>query len=97
MNNIDINSFRQLLMSQKLNIIDIRQPYLYASAHIPGAINLDQTLLLTNPAKYLSRENKYYIYCDSGSKSGYVVQKLNSLGYNTVNISGGFNNYLLKR
>ena len=39
----------------------------------------------------------YYIYCDYGNRSKHVVSYLNSLGYNCVNIEGGYNNYLLEK
>ena len=78
------------------NIIDIRSFYQYQSGHIPGAKSIEKYELLKNPAKYLNKEKIYYIYCNSGIQSKVVVQKLNSIGYSTVNIDGGYYNYLLR-
>ena len=80
-----------------MNIIDIRSKSKYLENHIPGAINIDSYELLFNPDKYLKKEEIYYIYCTSGISSKMVVNKLNKIGYNTVNIDGGFNNYLLRK
>ena len=85
------------LLNNNLNIIDIRDYNKYLQGHIPGAISIEYFELDNNPEKYLRKDKKYYLYCDSGFRSKILVQKLNSLGYNTVNIIGGFNNYLLRK
>ena len=79
------------------NIIDIRSLNNYNKGHIDGAIHINQFDLLFNPSKYLKKDEIYYIYCNSGVSSKVVVNKLNSLGYHTVNIDGGYNNYLLRK
>lgn len=79
------------------NIIDIRSRDIYNINHIPGAINIESFELINNPSKYLNKNNIYYLYCTSGYTSNIVSNKLNKLGYNTVNIDGGFNNYLLRK
>lgn len=78
-------------------IIDIRTPSEYKSGHIPNAINIEKELLLLNPHKYLNKEEKYYLYCTSGIRSEKVVKYLNKIGYNTINIPGGYHNYLLRK
>lgn len=79
------------------NIIDIRSRNEYSINHIPGSINIESLELLSNPTKYLNKNDTYYLYCTSGYTSKMVVNKLNNMGYNTVNIDGGFNNYLLRK
>ena len=79
------------------NIIDIRSRDKYNIDHIPGAINIESFELMNNPSKYLNKSDIYYLYCTSGYTSSIVSNKLNMLGYNTVNIDGGFNNYLLRK
>lgn len=76
--------------------IDIRSKIDYIKGHIDGAINIESYDLLLNHKSYLKKNNVYYIYCNSGFKSKIMVSKLNSLGYNCVNVDGGYNNYLLK-
>ena len=86
MKNININD---LLNINNANII-------YMKGHIPGAINITSQELLFNPERYLNRNKAYYIYCDSGSRSKVIVNELNNLGYNTINVLGGYNSYLFR-
>ncbi len=97
MNSISIEELLNKLTKEPLNIIDIRnhQDYLYGK--IPTAKNIDKFLLLKSPELYLEKNKTYYIYCQSGNSSSNLVNALNRLGYNTVNIAGGYNNYLLRR
>lgn len=98
MNSIDIQELMsKLSKKESLNIIDIRSNFEYQLGKIPTAINIDKYLLLNVPEKYLSKEKTYYIYCQSGTTSNQLVNKLNNIGYKTVNINGGYNNYLLRK
>ena len=49
-----------------------------------------------SPEKYLKKDEKYYIYCALGMKSPKLCNKLSNLGYNVVNILGGYNEYISK-
>lgn len=94
MHSININD---LLEKKGSLIIDIRNSASYYYGHIPGAINISERELLSNPSKYIDKKNTYYICCDSGRRSSSVVAYLNSYGYHCVNINGGYNNYLLSK
>ncbi len=94
MNSISIND---LLKMNNINIIDIRNRNSYVMGHIPQAINIDEYDLLFNTANYLDKNTRYYLYCDYGNRSEQLVNKLNSRGYDTVNIDGGYHNYLLSK
>ena len=78
-------------------IIDVRSNSRYLMGHIPNAISIEGITLLGNPNKYLKKNEKYYLYCESGSTSKMVVEKLNRMGFHTVNIIGGYHNYLLRK
>ena len=97
MHNINITNLLKKLEKEKINIIDIRNNYDYLLGKIPTAINVPKNILLIKPENYLNKKEIYYIYCNSGITSQEVVNRLNSMGYNTVNINGGFNNYLLSK
>ena len=97
MDNIDIDILIKKISQMKINIIDIRNSKDYYSNKIPTAINVEEQELITNPQRYLDKTKTYYIYCNSGKSSKRVVYYLNNLGYHTVNINGGFNNYLLRK
>lgn len=77
-------------------IIDIRNSFQYQIGHIPSAISIPEGELLKNPSTYLNKDSIYYLYCNSGIRSKRCVNYLNSLGYHTVNIIGGYQNYLLR-
>lgn len=87
----------ELLALQNPNLIDIRGIDAYRKNHIPGAIPIDSMSLLLHPDIYLKRDQIYYLYCNSGVRSKLLVEKLNRMGYSTVSVLGGFQNYLLRK
>lgn len=91
MNSIDITN---LLSLPTKNIIDIRNKYYYDLGHIHGAINIPYYNLLNNHNYYLNKYSIYYLYCDTGEQSLEIVNRLNSFGYHTINIIGGYEAYL---
>lgn len=98
MDNIEIKDILiKIYNNESLNIIDIRNNYEYQYGKIPTAKNINKYLLETTPEKYLDKNKIYYIYCQSGNTSNKLVNRLNKIGYNTVNIIGGYNNYLLRK
>ena len=91
MNSINIS---ELLRLSNVNIIDIRNNYYYNLGHINGAINVPYYNLLNNHNYYLNKYSIYYLYCDTGDQSLEIVKRLNSFGYHTININGGYEAYL---
>ena len=83
-----------LLRLNNLIIIDIRSNYSYSLGHISGAISVPYYNLLNNYSHYLSKYNKYYLYCDTGEHSLEIVSRLNKFGYDTISIIGGYQAYL---
>ena len=83
--------------NKSIHIIDIRDKNSYLNGHIDKSMNINYFDLLRNHSKYLNTKDIYYLYCDSGVKSSIVVDRLNKLGYHTVNIVGGYHNYLFKK
>ena len=79
------------------DVIDIRSEQSYNNNHIPGSINIPYSKLLANPSNYLEKGKKYYIYCQKGITSLKLCNYLLSLGYNVVNIIGGYEEWILKR
>lgn len=75
-------------------IVDIRDNYTYNLGHIKGAINIPYYNLLNNYSHYLNKNEKYYLYCENGRQSQEISNRLNLFGYNTVNIEGGYEEYL---
>lgn len=79
-----------------VNIIDIRSVQSYNNNHIPTATNIPMEKLIVDPKKYLQANKVYYIYCQKGISSLKVCQMLNRMGYHTVNISGGYEEWVLQ-
>lgn len=84
----------ELMMIANPIIIDIRGSYYYSLGHIRGAISVPYYNLLNNYSHYLSKYNRYYLYCDTGEQSLEIVKRLNKFGYDTFNIRGGYLEYL---
>ena len=85
----------ELLKLNNPNIIDIRAIQSFNNNHIASAKNIPNLKLLENPNKYLSKTQRYYIYCQKGITSLKTCQMLNRQGFNTVNIIGGYEAWML--
>lgn len=92
---ITIDELKEKIKSGNVNIIDIRSNYLYSNGHILRAVNIPSEVLMKEPERYLKSNQIYYIYCQHGSTSQKVAHILNSRGYHTYSIIGGYSNYLL--
>jgi len=84
---------KEVLSIPNVTIVDIRDNYSYTLGHIPKAINIPYYNLLSNYSHYLNKREKYYLYCDYGKQSSEISKRLNSFGYNTENIIGGYEEY----
>ncbi len=93
-NKINTNELKELLNTETLDLIDIRNNYSYLSGTIENAKNISSNSLIANPSKYLEKNKKYYIFCNNGSSSEFVCNYLYKLGYNVINIVGGYNSYI---
>ena len=88
---IDINKLDENFSNIKL--IDIREPYETKSGSIKGAKKIPMGTLMGNPQQYLSKNDEYYIMCQSGMRSARTSLALSKLGYNVINVAGGFGSY----
>ena len=91
MNSINVE---ELLKLSNVNIIDIRNNYYYNLVYISGAVNIPYYNLLNNYSHYLNKYTRYYLYCDTGEQSSEIVDRLNSFGYDTVSVIGGYQEYI---
>ena len=91
----EINIEDILEISNDINIIDIRENYLYNIENIPGSINVPYLFLIKNPENYLDKNKEYYIYCNYGVNSKKACIELTHRGYNVINLKGGFRTYKL--
>lgn len=72
-------------------IIDVREPYEYASGHVAGAINLPPSDLMAGAPqlKDVPKETPLVLYCRSGARSAASMQYLQRLGF--TNMTNGIN------
>ena len=92
---IESISIYELKKLNNINLIDIRSIEKYNNNHIPNAINIPLNNLLINFNKYLNKNEKYYIYCQRGIQSRKLCQILNNMGYSTINVTGGYEAWVL--
>ena len=88
-------SVYELKKLNNINIIDIRSREKYNNRHMNSAINIPLEWLLINFNKYLDRNKKYYIYCQKGIQSRKLCQILKNNGFNVINITGGYESWVL--
>ncbi|MGL4772332.1 MAG: rhodanese-like domain-containing protein [Clostridium sp.] len=89
---INVNDLDNLL--EKINLIDIREDFEVSFGTLKGAKNIPMEELLINHNKYLNKNNKYYIMCQSGMRSSRTTSMLLNEGYNVINVGGGFGSYI---
>ncbi len=83
------------LMEEKgkeITILDIRPEDEFEKGHIPGAENLDyHGHHFQRDVEKLDKKKNYIIYCKSGARGAYFMDKMRESGFNGVyNILGGF-------
>jgi phage shock protein E len=68
-------------------LVDVREPHEFGYAKIKGAINVRLSEIDS-----LNVNNKYLLYCRSGSRSEMAVKHLRSKGFTVLN-AGGIGSY----
>jgi len=89
---VNVNDLDSLI--GEIDLIDIREPHEFANGSIESAKNIPMANLLGEPEKYLSKEETYYIMCQSGGRSRRTSKSLAKLGYNVIDVTGGVGSYV---
>ncbi len=89
---IHITSSNPLDSNQRI-LLDIRDKYEYVIENIRGSVNIPYNYLALMPENYLNLTSTYYLYCDTGSKSRKLCLHLKQLGYQVVDLIGGYQMY----
>ena len=76
----------------EITILDIRPKEDFEKEHVPGALNLDYDgHEFQQKVEKLDKEKNYLIYCKSGVRGGYFMDKMRDSGFKgAYNILGGF-------
>lgn len=88
-------SISEIKNLNNINLIDIRSNTSYNNGHIKNASNIALNELLIKPDKYLNKNEIYYIYCQKGMQSRKLCQILLNQNYNVINITGGYEAWVL--
>ena len=75
-----------------VQLVDVRTPDEYAAGNIPGSVNID---VLTGhfgetAATMLDKAYTVAVYCRSGNRSKNAAKTLSMMGYNVVELEGGY-------
>jgi rhodanese-related sulfurtransferase len=72
-------------------LIDVRTPEEFVAGHLENAINInwyDEDF--AEQVAQLSKENTMYVYCQKGGRSAKASALLDSLGFRTIDLTGGY-------
>ncbi|MFK5883049.1 MAG: rhodanese-like domain-containing protein [Candidatus Izemoplasma sp.] len=89
-NQIEANELYNMFKSNKINVIDIRELFEHKIKSLDGTFNIPMRYLVKEHKEHLDNDKIYYLLCRSGARSTHLTHYLSSLGYNVVNIKGGF-------
>jgi len=90
---IEIDEFADRV-AEGATIIDVREPYEYADAHVPGAELVPLGTVASSLDRFSSGGTTYVI-CRSGVRSMRACEFVASEGYDVVNVAGGTNAWIL--
>ena len=91
-----VSVFADSIDNPGVQLVDVRTPDEYAAGNIPGSVNID---VLTGKfgetaSALLDRAYTVAVYCRSGNRSKNAAQVLSMMGYNVVELDGGYNEWV---
>ena len=102
-NSMNENSYQQITQeaakemmdTQEVVILDVREQHEYDSGHIPGAVLLPVGTIAEDTAAAVidDLDTVVLVYCRSGNRSKTASQSLADLGYTNVYEFGGINDW----
>ena len=102
-NSVNENSYQQITQeaakemmdTQEVVILDVREQHEYDSGHIPGAVLLPVGTIAEDTAAAVidDLDTVVLVYCRSGNRSKTASQALADLGYTNVYEFGGINDW----
>jgi rhodanese-related sulfurtransferase len=93
---VTVSVFADSIDNPGVQLVDVRTPDEYAAGHIEGSVNID---VLTGhfgetAATMLDKAYTVAVYCRSGNRSKNAAQVLSMMGYNVVELNGGYNEWV---
>jgi rhodanese-related sulfurtransferase len=71
-------------------VLDVREPFEYASGHVPGAVHLPMHLVPLRLDE-IPKDRPVYVICATGNRSWQVAHYLGQHGLQAINVDGGTN------
>ena len=86
---------KEMMDTQEVVILDVREQHEYDSGHIPGAVLLPVGTITEDTAAAVidNLDTVVLVYCRSGNRSKTASQSLVDLGYTNVYEFGGINDW----
>ena len=84
-NLIPTSQAKRLIQSGVITtVIDVRTIEEYESSHYPNSINIPVHMITGETTKELNKESTILIYCNTGYRARYAVNKFKKLGFKNV-------------
>ena len=78
-------------------LVDVRTPGEYEAGHLEGAVNIDWMAEgFLQKFDTINRDRKVYVYCKVGGRSAKAAHVLDSLGYDVVDLTGGWDAWIAR-
>ena len=86
---------KEMMDTQEVIILDVREQDEYDSGHIPGAVLLPVSIIDENTAAEVipEKNSTVLVYCRSGNRSKTASSVLADLGYTNIYEFGGINTW----
>lgn len=86
---------KEMMDTQEVVILDVREPEEYDSGHIPGAVLLPVGTIDEDTAAEVipDKESVVLVYCRSGNRSKTASSELAELGYTNIYEFGGISTW----
>ena len=85
---VEVLELKKMLKNNEVVLLDVREPYEIEICNVKGSLFIPMNEIPQNIER-LDKEKRYAVMCHSGVRSLYVSNYLNSLGYSTLNVTGG--------
>lgn len=86
---VDVSEAKRMMASERMRVLDVRRMTEFREGHIPGAINIAHTRLASRVDEILP-DASILINCRSGKRSARAAGYLQRLGFDVVNLAGGY-------
>ena len=75
-------------LSAGATVIDVRDPFEYASGHVPGALSIPMHLIPLR-VEEIPTDGEVFVICAGGNRSWQVCNYLGQRGIEATNVTGG--------